>query len=217
MKKNKIMRIASVLLVAVLLSTCAISGTFAKYTTSATGSSTARVAKWDVDITNGAQTQTFAFDLFKNVQDMKNNGKDKTTDYTENDVKKESGENIIAPGTKGSFDIVLTNASEVTAQYKIEFSATNNNNIPLEFSLDENATEWKTNITDLNTQFAKLSMGEQDNTATVTVYWKWAFVRTDNKGNSQDTEDTALATDPGEGEEMPEITVTATVTVEQVD
>ena len=38
MKKNTMMRIASVLLVAVLLSTCAISGTFAKYTSQYTGS-----------------------------------------------------------------------------------------------------------------------------------------------------------------------------------
>lgn len=46
MKKNMMMRIASVLLVAVLLSTCAISGTFAKYTSSASGSDKARVAYW---------------------------------------------------------------------------------------------------------------------------------------------------------------------------
>ena len=44
MKKNKMMRIASVLLVAVILTTCAISGTFAKYVTSGNGSDNARVA-----------------------------------------------------------------------------------------------------------------------------------------------------------------------------
>lgn len=48
MKKNKMMRIASVLLVAVLISTCAISGTFAKYITKAEGEDTARVAKWGI-------------------------------------------------------------------------------------------------------------------------------------------------------------------------
>lgn len=50
MKKNKIMRIASVLLVAVILTTCAISGTFAKYVTSGSGSDTARVAKFGVTV-----------------------------------------------------------------------------------------------------------------------------------------------------------------------
>ena len=46
MKTNKMMRIASVLLVAVLLTTCSISGTFAKYVSQATGTDTARVAYW---------------------------------------------------------------------------------------------------------------------------------------------------------------------------
>lgn len=42
------MRIASILLVATLLTTCAISGTFAKYVTKASGDDTARVAKWGI-------------------------------------------------------------------------------------------------------------------------------------------------------------------------
>jgi hypothetical protein len=50
MKKNKMMRIASGLLVLTLLTACIISGTFAKYVTSATASDTARVAKWGVQV-----------------------------------------------------------------------------------------------------------------------------------------------------------------------
>ena len=46
--KNKMMRIASVLLVAALITTCAISGTFAKYVTKVSGEDTARVAKWGI-------------------------------------------------------------------------------------------------------------------------------------------------------------------------
>ena len=46
MKKNNAMRLASVLLVLTLLTTCVISGTFAKYTTSTTGGDKARVAYW---------------------------------------------------------------------------------------------------------------------------------------------------------------------------
>ncbi|MBQ1372370.1 MAG: hypothetical protein IIY70_05505 [Oscillospiraceae bacterium] len=51
MKKNKMMRIASGLLVLNLMSTCAISGTFAKYVTSADVQDSARVAKWGVAVT----------------------------------------------------------------------------------------------------------------------------------------------------------------------
>ena len=50
MKKNVMMRIASILLVCVLVTTCGISGTFAKYTTNATSSDTARVARWGVEV-----------------------------------------------------------------------------------------------------------------------------------------------------------------------
>ncbi len=48
MKKNKMMRIASILMVATLITTCAISGTFAKYVTKVEGSDSARVAKWGI-------------------------------------------------------------------------------------------------------------------------------------------------------------------------
>ena len=48
MKKTKVMRLLSLLLVMTLISTCAISGTFAKYVTKAEGEDQARVAKWGV-------------------------------------------------------------------------------------------------------------------------------------------------------------------------
>lgn len=51
MKKNKMLRIASVMLVLALITTCVISGTFAKYVTTEAKKDTARVAKWGVGIT----------------------------------------------------------------------------------------------------------------------------------------------------------------------
>ena len=68
MKKNKIMRIASVLLVAVLMSTCAISGTFAKYVTEGSSDDTARVAKWGVTISGKpAATNQMFNDSYKDT------------------------------------------------------------------------------------------------------------------------------------------------------
>ena len=58
MKTNKIMRVASVLLVAVLLTTCAISGTFAKYVTTGNTGDGARVAKWGI-VMDSTGTATF--------------------------------------------------------------------------------------------------------------------------------------------------------------
>ena len=83
MKKNKMMRIASVLLVAVLLSTCAIFGTFAKYTTSTTGTDKARVAYWGWD-----HAATLAIDMF-----------DETYTNVASSGEVDGFENVIAPGT----------------------------------------------------------------------------------------------------------------------
>ena len=76
MKKNKMMRIASVLLVAVLLSTCAISGTFAKYVTQVSGNDSARVARWGIksDLT---ETSTFSAFYYANAEVKSANGTDK--------------------------------------------------------------------------------------------------------------------------------------------
>ena len=68
MKKNKMMRIASVLLVAVLISTCAISGTFAKYVTRAEGTDTARVAKWGILLTVEGSAFADKYESFWNRQ-----------------------------------------------------------------------------------------------------------------------------------------------------
>lgn len=89
MKKNKMMRIASVLLVAVILTTCAISGTFAKYVTSGNGSDNARVAKFGVTVTGTADT-------FKETYAKNDTG------FTLAANSVVSTEDVVAPGTSGS-------------------------------------------------------------------------------------------------------------------
>ena len=63
MKKNAMLKIAAVLLVAVLLTTCAISSTFAKYVSSYESTAeTARVAKWGLYVdTTSIGTQKLFF------------------------------------------------------------------------------------------------------------------------------------------------------------
>ena len=82
MKKNTMMRIASCLLIAVLMTTCVISGTFAKYTTESTGNDDARVAHWGFEAPTSLD-----FDLFKNS-------------YT--NVLGEDDADVVAPGTDAS-------------------------------------------------------------------------------------------------------------------
>lgn len=193
MKKNKMMRIASVLLVAVLLSTCAISGTYAKYTSQITGTDSARVAKWafQVEEKTASVDANFTFDLFKTVNDTDGN--------TETDITSSNGDRIIAPGTQGEFTIDLKNASEVTAEYVVDFTVTNTANIPVEFSVNGGA--WG-DLADVTTPVNMPVNG----TSQVVVSWRWAF----NGGN--DTHDTELGLN---GTAI--LTVEATVTATQVN
>ena len=93
MKKNRMMRLASVLLVLTLLTTSMISGTFAKYVTSGEATDTARVAKWGVtfDIQGGP-----LFDTKYAATDSKY-----STDMSVS-VKSSGTDNVVAPGTEGT-------------------------------------------------------------------------------------------------------------------
>ena len=85
MRKNRMMRLASVLLVCVLLTTSVISGTFAKYTTTAEGTDTARVAKFGVVV-----------QALTNIFDAQYSGNDTVS------VLADNGADVIAPGTTGN-------------------------------------------------------------------------------------------------------------------
>ena len=100
MKKNVMMRVASVLLVAVLLTTCAISGTFAKYTTQDSASDKARVAKWGVElqVVGNLYGDTYA-DVENNnkivLKDFQVDGKDAFSVQS-----CDTATDLVAPGTK---------------------------------------------------------------------------------------------------------------------
>lgn len=102
MKKNKMMRIASVLLVAVLISTCAISGTFAKYVTRVEGEDTARVAKWGILLTVDGD----AFGTEYKATDAAYLAADGTIS-----VESSNEEKVVAPGTSSD------NVSEKAVKY----------------------------------------------------------------------------------------------------
>lgn len=104
MKKNKMMRLASALLVCVLLSTSVISGTFAKYVTTNKAEDTARVAKWGVtvDATGnlfGAQYKNGAVALSI-----------PTTSEVDDEISVESYNNsddVVAPGTQSEHGLTF--------------------------------------------------------------------------------------------------------------
>ena len=110
MKKNKMMRIASVLLVAVLLTTSIISGTFAKYVTTGSATDSARVAKFGVQVsaTGSLFSETYTTDATGVTGD---------TDT----VSVKSSQKVVAPGTKNDTGLTLavTGAPEVDVQLTV--------------------------------------------------------------------------------------------------
>ena len=173
-RSSMMVRLVAALAVTMMFTMCFVGGTFAKYTSSATGTDSATVAKWDIKVggTNIATNDTFTFDLFKTIKDS--NGTADETDMSPVDGT------IIAPGTRGSFDIVIKNDSQVNATYAIDYTVTNTNNIPVKFSVD--GTNWFDDINYLDVRSVAINMGA---TATVTVQWMWEFERID--GDTQDT------------------------------
>ncbi len=113
MKKNAMLKIAAILMVAVLLTTCAISSTFAKYVTAGETVTTnqARVAKWGLTITTSAEGDV---PLFLNSYDANESATVKGA--TASDI-------VVAPGTSNAddaFAISITGTPEVSYKLIVE-------------------------------------------------------------------------------------------------
>lgn len=105
MFKNKFLKLASVLVILCLITTCGVSSTFAKYTTGGTASDSARVAKWGVNVTVTGEN---AF---------------KTTYGTT--VQSSGTHKVVAPGTNGNLGAVtITGTPEVAVNVTYDVSLT---------------------------------------------------------------------------------------------
>lgn len=114
MRKNKMMRTAAVLGVATMLTASVISGTFAKYTTSETGSDSARVAKFGVTITeNGTM---FA-------DEYATDNKDVVGTIAKSVVTSGEKGDAVAPGTKGDL-VNSTISGKPEVAVKVEYEPT---------------------------------------------------------------------------------------------
>ncbi len=236
MKKNVMMRVASALLVAVLLSTCAISGTFAKYVTTASGTDTARVAHFGVVITANGNT-------FANTYETDNASVKGTI---ANSVVGKEGADVIAPGTTGSLtamtlsgipevavnveyvaDLTLTNwvLGDGTTEYcPVYFTigtganaktyGTTHTSLGLDYEYDtvaELETAVENAIADYSENYAPhTDLSVESTVGTPDVVWTWAF------DNGDDSKDTWLGNAAAAGN-YATIALTVTTTVTQID
>lgn len=123
MRKNKMMRTAAVLGVAAMLTTCALSGTLAKYTTTAEAQDSARVAKWGVRITMADDDS-----IFKSVY-AKNTTNEDITEITNtveasNYTAENNGDKVVAPGTTGETTFSIKGKPEVAFKLNVAVNST---------------------------------------------------------------------------------------------
>ncbi len=97
MKKNGSMRAASALMVATLLTTGVLSGTYAKYTTQRSGSDAARVAKWGVVLQVDGSLYGDKYGKGTNIPSDEKTGISVKTEQTTN---ADAVKNAVAPGTR---------------------------------------------------------------------------------------------------------------------
>ena len=108
MKKNVMMRVASLLMVCVLATTCGISGTFAKYVTADNAQDTARVAEWGVEVSVVGQAFATTYDAEPTVDDVYGVEILKS-------VVSSNTDNLVAPGTTGTFTGIAVSGSPEVA------------------------------------------------------------------------------------------------------
>lgn len=219
MKKNKMMRLASALLVAVLLSTSVISGTYAKYVTTDSNKDTARVAKWGVVVTT--EGNSLFSSTYSNVAT--------TEKHMEDGV--EVLDKLVAPGTdSGSgVEFTITGTPEVATKVTISmtdvedvflaggltlldpttgnatdtFTTSTNTYYPVKFTLYQGGSivDGCENVTLATIQSKLNTINEVEHAAgtnlstvygTYTLTWAWAFDADASKIDLNDQMDTVL-------------------------
>lgn len=215
MKKNRMMRLASILLVCVLMTTSVISGTFAKYTTSVESQDSARVANWGFERTN-------SMDITGLFSKAYNESVNAVVD-------------VIAPGTTGSatfgfaYDETNGNAPEVDYTFVVDTAGStcadsikNNPNIlwkldQTEYVPTNEKTSWDQLLDAINAmdgnkdQYDAGELPENFGTTDTmhTISWRWIF----SNSEANDTTDTGM----GNADELAEVKIVISITATQVD
>lgn len=231
--KNRTMRVAALLLVLTLMTSCFVGGTFAKYTTgSGLKEDTARVAKWGVTVTG---TGVMFSDSYKDEATTYAVNEDGTAITVQSGT---AGDKVIAPGTNGTlaaFDIGGTPEVDTEVVYTAVLTLTGwevdgAEYCPIVFKV--NGTEYKIDAT--NDTIAKLeaaveaaivaakqsydtnedlSAAEDD----LVVTWAWAFEGDDVKDTKLGDAAATALNDADDTTNAPSIEIEITCTINQVN
>lgn len=241
MKKNKMLRTASLLLVLVLLTTSIISGTYAKYVTKAEGSDSARVAYWGFQSSNSLNLTDLFSPQYTDIKADANGT-----------VKSADGDDVIAPGTSGSAKFAFAyaeiagtaavdttaqavNAPEVKYTFTVDVDASCaddiKNNPNIQWKLDEGTWgSWDQMVTAIKALSGDASGSKEYAAGTLpdafsttdnehTISWQWLF-QTDDKADTDDDENAVqneLDTAMGNKTTLDTCSIKITITATQVN
>ena len=158
-KKRNILIIVLILLVMMI---SFLGGkTFSKYLSEIQGSGTAEIANWVFKV-NGKEDSVQSVNLL-------------STYHNETLIN-----NKVAPGTKGSFNIVIdATGSEVGVDYEVKFL--NETQKPQNLVFIHNNQEYAT-IQELEENLSgTIDANEENKTRTITINWEWQYETGDNE------------------------------------
>ena len=198
MKGSKLPKLAALLLVLTLATTCFVSGTFAKYVSEGEGEDAARVAKWGVKV-------EITGDGFKTTY-----GKDEVNANVDGPtVVSSTTEKVVAPG--GEFYCPLVFTIGDTKINGLDYSSTTAGG---EGSFE---SAIKTAIQNATTKEYEAGTDLSAAGEGITYSWTWPFQNaTDTATNQDDELDTLLGDNAANGQPAT-ISITVTTTVTQID
>lgn len=132
-----------------------INSTFSKYTNKVSGDGETEIAKWSFKV--NSETEQFATIKLAETYDKTTllNGK-------------------IAPGTKGSFDLVIdATGSEVAVKYEVDFQNETNKPTNLIFKCGNKTASTIEELEDVLTN--TINADDTNKIRTLTVNWEWPF------------------------------------------
>lgn len=202
--KNKFLRVAAAMAVCALISVCAVSGTFAKYVSSTSGTDSARVARWGFN--SPAQLSISMFDTSYKTGESDN-------------VKSANTDKVIAPGTEGSATVKFESNGTPEVAYTYAVGAEFTEGADAFDAIDgfkwtlkkgnENAVEYATSsglVDAINAFSGNYAPGELPAVSEFVVGWKWAF----EGDNAKDTE-------LGNAADLAKVSLKITITATQKD
>lgn len=228
------MRVAGLLLALVLVTSCFVGGTFAKYVTSGGGQDHARVAKFGVTVT--ANGSTFAEEYLTDDGEVQGT-------LMKSVVSSVNKQKVVAPGTSGNMtSVTLSGAPEVAVNVKYEATVeltgwtyndgTNDSfYCPLIITVGTDelkgtdyedaeafAAAVKAKIDGYSANYAaNTNLGTNNNVKVPSVSWAWAFEGTTGEKYQQtDVKDTYLGDQAANGAAAT-VSLTVVTTVTQID